>query len=268
MPQGIIDFIGGGNMATAMIQGLETLDACPTLRVCDPLDVVRQRHVQAGRVVVADVGELRQPSFVVLAIKPQMFPSVAPGLAAVIAPDALVVSVMAGISCGVIEAALPTARVVRVMPNTPMAVGRGMAGIAPGSRALAGDVDAAEALCAPSAEVLRVAESMLDAVTAVSGSGPAYFFRFCEVLMDAAQTQCGFSEDEARLLVSQTAQGSMAYLAAQDGFPAARLRAEVTSPGGTTAAALAVFDQGDLAGLARAALAAAVARAAELNAGA
>ena len=253
-------------MATAMIRGLETLSDRPAVRVCDPVDTVRARHADAGRSVAADVGALAAPALVVLAIKPQKFSEVARGLAAVIASDALVISVMAGISCGVIEEALPTSRVVRVMPNTPMAVGRGMAGIAPGRRAREADVDVAEALCAPSAEVLRVDESMLDAVTAVSGSGPAYFFRFCEVLMDAAQAECGFSEDEARLLVSQTAHGSMAYLASQEGFPAARLRAEVTSPGGTTAAALAVFDGRDLAGTARAALAAAVARAVELNA--
>ena len=268
MSHALIDFIGGGNMASAMIRGLETLPDGPTVRVCDPVADVRARHERAGRRVVEGVDALSDVRLVVLAIKPQKFSQVAPGLAATLTEDALVISVMAGISCAVIEAALPRARVVRVMPNTPMSVGRGMAGVAPGARARAADVDLAEALCAPSAEVLRVDEAKLDAVTAVSGSGPAYFFRFCEVLMEAAQAQCGFSEDEARLLVSQTAQGSMAYLAAQDGFPAARLRAEVTSPGGTTAAALAVFDGGGLASLTRAALAAAMARAAELNANA
>ena len=253
-------------MATAMIRGLETLAAPPAVFVCDPNDAVRTRYAEQGRAVVACVSAWDQPEVVVLAIKPQKFSAVAPKLRAVIAPDALVLSVMAGISCAVIEAALPSARVVRIMPNTPMAVGLGMAGVAPGARATAADMDLAEALCAPAAEVLRVEESRIDAVTAVSGSGPAYFFRFCEVLVEAAKSECGFTDAEARLLVSQTAKGSIAYLTAQDGFPAARLRVEVTSPGGTTQAALGVFDAGDLAGLAKGALAAAVARAAELNA--
>ena len=110
------------------------------------------------------------------------------------------------------------------MPNTPMAVGEGMSAVAAGSRATRADLDVAAAICAPSSQVMRVEESRIDDVAAVSGSGPAYFFRFCEVLMEAAQTQCGFSEAEARQLVSQTAKGAIAYVDSQADFPVARLR--------------------------------------------
>lgn len=99
----------------------------------------------------------------------------------------------------------------------------------------------------------------------MSGSGPAYVFRFIEALLQAATHQCGFSPDDAKLLVSETVQGAVAYLAAQPGYPAARLREQVTSKGGTTQAALGVFEEADLNGLVSRALAAAQSRAEELN---
>ena len=132
----------------------------------------------------------------------------------------------------------------------------------------AGDTDLAraEGLFAPCGKVLRVAdEGRMDAITAVSGSGPAYFFRFAEALVEAAE-RLGFTRDEAILLVGQTGEGSWKYLQ-QSGFEAAKLRQQVTSPGGTTAAALAVVDQADLTGLWVRALQAAEARGQELGRG-
>ena len=106
----------------------------------------------------------------------------------------------------------------------------------------------------------------MNAITAISGSGPAYFFRFCEIMVQAAKEVGGFSNEEAELLVRQTAQGAMAYLASQDGFPAARLRREVTSPGGTTEAALKVFSEGRLDRLVSQAIQSAISKGQELDA--
>lgn len=265
MKEHTLHFIGGGNMASAMIAGLDALEDSPTIVVCDPSESVRARHGSNGHKTLTGLAELRNAQILILAFKPQHFAAAVPDLQAALAPDALVVSIMAGISCQRIESALPNARVVRVMPNTPMAVNEGMSGVAGGSRATDSDVDIAAGICEPSGKVLRVDEDRMDAIAAVSGSGPAYFFRFCEVLVEAAKTTGGFSDAEARLLVSQTAKGAIAYLDSQDGFPAARLRQEVTSKGGTTFAALQVFDEGGLARLAQEAMSAAIARAKELD---
>jgi len=140
-----------------------------------------------------------------------------------------------------------------------------MVGIAGGQHATEADLRFTESVFASSANILRIDESKMNAITAVSGSGPAYIFRFLEVMLDAAQSVGGFSPQDAELLVSQTAQGAMAYLDAQEGFPVARLRQEVTSPGGTTEAALRVFQSGALDALVSDAVRAAIVRGAELD---
>lgn len=259
-------FLGGGNMATAILRGFATLEGFTPPRVVDPLESIRERHTQEGRPVNASVDELSGVSRMVLAVKPQQFSAIKGSVRRALAPNALVVSIMVGIGSDVIEAAFPGTRVVRVMPNTPMAVGLGMSGIAPGSAATDEDMDAVEVLCGASGGVLRVRENQIDDVAAISGSGPAYFYRFCEVLVEHAMGVCGFTREEANLLVAKTAEGSIAYLNSHEGFPAARLRKEVTSPGGTTQAALAVFEAKDLDGLVEEGLRAAKSRAAELNA--
>lgn len=263
-----VTFIGGGNMATAMIEGLESLDEPPEQVICDPSPEVRERHRRAGRRVVATPSELDAPDVVVVAFKPQHLPGASLDLLEALPADTLVVSVLAGVSTATIESYLPGVRVVRVMPNTPMAIGEGMCGVAGGQTATEQDVELAASLCRPAGEVLIVPEDRIDAITAVSGSGPAYFFRFCEVLVKAAREELDFSDEEARLLVSQTARGAISYLSAEDDFPASRLRRAVTSPGGTTEAALNVLDDGGLADLATAALSAACTRAGELDAAA
>jgi pyrroline-5-carboxylate reductase len=149
------------------------------------------------------------------------------------------------------------------MPNTPLAIGQGMVGLCAGANATARDLELAEALFAPCGKVLKVRdESRMDAVTAVSGSGPAYFFRFAEALVDGALA-LGFTRDEAVLLVGQTGAGSWDYLL-QSGFEAKRLREQVTSPGGTTAAALRTLDDGGFGALVTKALQAAEQRGKEL----
>ena len=261
----LIHFIGGGNMATAMILGLEALPTPPRLVICDRSEDARDRHGARGCSTVAAITDLTDVEVAVLAFKPQHFAGAVDDLRESLAPNALVLSILVGVSTRTIEAALPGIRVVRVMPNTPMMVGEGMSGVAPGSRASASDVDVAVELASASGRVIRVGESQIDDVAAISGSGPAYFFRFCEVLVDVAMKECGFSEETARVLVGQTARGALTYLESQEGFPAARLRKEVTSPGGTTEAALSVLAERGFAEMMAEAIQRAKARAVELN---
>jgi len=238
--------IGGGNMASAIIAGLAGLSERPRITVSEPDVAKRQVFIDQGHQAVGDNrAAIAGAEVVLLAIKPQVLTAIAGDLAAAFTKNHLLVSILAGMPTRRFEDILaPTChapRVVRAMPNTPMAIGRGMVGICPGANAGVADLVTAEALFAPCAKVLRVAEERMDAITAVSGSGPAYFFRFAEALLAAAQ-DLGFSRDEAALLVGTTGAGSWDYLE-RSGFDAARLREQVTSPGGTTAAALQVVNE-------------------------
>ncbi|MFM2089640.1 MAG: hypothetical protein RLZZ127_129 [Planctomycetota bacterium] len=260
-----IAFIGGGNMATAMLAGLRALPDAPALCVSEPDPAKRAGFTAQG---VTATGENTQAvafgRIVVLAVKPQVMAAVMPEVAAAWAADKILVSILAGTPSARLASFLPAgSRVVRAMPNTPLAIGQGMVGICAGGGATADDLALAEALFAPSGKVVRVAdESRMDAITAVSGSGPAYVFRVAEALVAAAK-DLGFTDAEAELLVGQTMQGSIAYLL-KERFEAARLRKAVTSPGGTTAAALAVLEQAGFDALWSNALKAAEARGREL----
>ena len=163
------------------------------------------------------IAEAKQITCALLAFKPQHFQSAVEDLRGALAKDALIISIMAGISTQTIGRALGDVRVVRVMPNTSTSAGGGMSGVAAGEGATDADVARAEAICSASGAVLQVSEAQMDAVTAISGSGPAYFFRFCEALM-AAVSRCGFSEDEARLLVFRPLKVRWPT-PAQEGFP-------------------------------------------------
>jgi pyrroline-5-carboxylate reductase len=238
-----IAFIGGGNMATAMIGGLAALSPRPELTVSEPDATKHAAFVAKGCATTTDNrAAVAMASVVVLAIKPQMASQVVPQLAAAWHGDKLLISILAGTPTAKLQGWLGAgARVVRAMPNTPLAIGQGMVGLCAGANATARDLDVAEAVFAPCGKVLRVAdEARMDAITAVSGSGPAYFFKFAEALVEAAMA-IGFTRDEAVLLVGQTGAGSWEYLQ-RSGFEAKRLREQVTSPGGTTAAALRQLD--------------------------
>jgi pyrroline-5-carboxylate reductase len=263
-----ISFIGGGNMATAMIDALLALPTPPALAVSDPDPAKRAAFAAKGLVVTADNNQATAAGgLICLAIKPLAAAQVVPEVGAAWGPDKLLISILAGMPTRRLEGWLPPgARVVRAMPNTPLAIGKGMVGLCRGRHASDADLALAEAFFSPCGKVLRVAdEARMDAVTAVSGSGPAYFFRFAEALVEAA-VGLGFTRDEAVLLVGQTGDGSWDYLQ-RSGFAAQRLREQVTSPGGTTAAALAVMDGADFVGTMRKALAAAEARGRELGKG-
>lgn len=257
-------FIGGGNMATAMIRGLAALAARPVITVAEP-DATKHPALAAlgCRVTSSNEEAVAGAVLVVLAIKPQMAAQVVPGFATAWNADKMLVSILAGTTAAKLAGWLPGARIVRAMPNTPLAIGKGMVGLCRGGAATAADLELATALFAPCAKVLTVAdESRMDAITAVSGSGPAYFFRFAEALVAAAE-KLGFTRDEAVLLVGQTGAGSWDYLMQSD-FAAEKLRIAVTSPGGTTAAALKTLDDGRFMELWSEALAAAERRGREL----
>ncbi len=261
-----ISFIGGGNMATAMLDGLLALAQPPTVVVADPNPGKRAAFTARGLIATADNGQATAAArIVVLAIKPQVAAQVVPEIGAAWATDKILVTILAGMPTTKLATWLPAgARIVRAMPNTPLAIGQGMVGLCAGAHADAADVALAEALFTPCAQVLRVAdEARMDAITAVSGSGPAYFFRFAEALVEGALA-LGFTRDEAVLLVGQTGAGAWRYLRERD-FAAAELRRQVTSPGGTTAAALQVLDDADFTGLITRALQAAERRGRELG---
>lgn len=180
---------------------------------------------------------------VLLAVKPQYMAQalqqIAPGLGA----GSVVVSVAAGVTTATLEDGLGSqVAVVRAMPNTPALIGEGVTAISAGSRAGDADLQVAERLLAGSGEVVTVPEALQDAVTAISGSGPAYLFYLAEAMVDAG-VGLGVPRTTATQLVAQTLRGAAGLLTQQDAHPTL-LRERVTSPGGTTAAAVAALDAG------------------------
>ena len=181
---------------------------------------------------------------IVLAVKPQVMREVLAELRPSVGRHTLVISIAAGISIETIGKGLETDRVIRTMPNTPAQIGKGITGAVAGAGLLADDVETAEALLGAAGKLIWFTEeAMLDAVTAVSGSGPAYVFNMVEALAVAAERQ-GFMPDDAMLFARETIIGAAALMAA-DPSPASTLRENVTSPKGTTAAALEILRGAD-----------------------
>ncbi len=240
-----IAFIGGGNMAGALIGGLVRAGAdAAAITVVEPFEPQRNKLAQAFGVVAQAAADVRlaEASTLVWAVKPQLFAAAA----APCAPytrHALQVSVMAGVRCAAVSLASGSARVVRAMPNTPALIGQGIAGLFATPEVGAGERAEVDALFAPTGATLWLArEDELDAVTALSGSGPAYVFYFLEAMMQAA-TEMGLSEAQGRLLAEHTFAGATA-LAQQSPLPPDELRAQVTSKGGTTHAAITALEAG------------------------
>ena len=259
-------FIGGGNMATAIIGGLLRQGrAAASILVVDPSPEQRARLAADLGVVCADAPDARlgQARTVVWAVKPQQFKAAAQACAT-LTGQALHYSVMAGLRTDDMARLLGSARIVRAMPNTPALVGQGMTGLY--ARPEVSDAERAniEAMVQPTGQAMWVAqEADLDAVTAVSGSGPAYVFFFIEAMMQAAQDM-GLSAEQGRQLALATFAGATA-LAAQSAEPPAVLRERVTSKGGTTYAAISHLQQANVQASFVAAMRAAQRRAAELG---
>lgn len=232
--------VGAGRMGRAMLAGWREQGLGPSV-VVDPAP---ETAGLAGPDVTVVQGAEQAPSgfmpaAVVFAIKPQQAASVVRAYRP-FTREAVVLSIMAGRTIGGIAALLPDAAIVRAMPNTPAAVRQGVAVCCAGHGVSAGARSLAEALLRAVGEVAWVDdEALLDAVTAVSGSGPAYVFLLAE-LLERAGIEQGLPPDLARLLARRTVIGSGALLAASD-EPAAALRRAVTSPGGTTEQALAIL---------------------------
>jgi pyrroline-5-carboxylate reductase len=234
-----IAFIGGGNMASALVGGLlKAGRAASSIHVVEPFEVQRDKLAQQfGVVVHAAAGvALDACGLVVWAVKPQLFAEAAAPCAPFVG-DALQLSVMAGIRSAAIVRASGSERVVRAMPNTPALIGQGIAGLYARDAVGPAERTAVEKVLAPTGQLLWVArEEDLDAVTALSGSGPAYVFYFVEAMMQAA-VDMGLSEAQGRTLALATFAGATA-LAQQSDEPPALLRERVTSKGGTTHAAI------------------------------
>ncbi|WP_341889689.1 pyrroline-5-carboxylate reductase [Variovorax sp. YR752] len=239
MSTDVLAFIGGGNMAAAIIGGLRASGrAGDSILVIDPGAAQRDklRAEQGVRTLAAADASLAQARVVVWAVKPQLFQAAAEPCAAHVR-GALQLSVMAGIRSDAIVRATGSERVVRSMPNTPALIGQGIAGLYAREAVNADERRIAEELLAPTGRTLWVArEEDLDAVTALSGSGPAYVFYFVEAMMQAAQ-EMGLSAEQGKQLALATFAGATALAQASDEPPEV-LRERVTSKGGTTYAAL------------------------------
>ena len=201
---------------------------------------------------------------VVLAVKPQDIHSVLAQLAGVLRTDQVLVALVAGVPLPVYERALSGVPVIRTMPNTPALVGEGITACAPGRHATVQHMGSARAVLSAVGRVEEVDEPLLDAVTAVSGSGPAYAYLLAEAMVAEGVRQ-GLDPDMAHRLAARTIKGAGALMEVSDDEPA-ELRRKVTSPGGTTAAALAVMEGGGFTSLIGAAVAAATERSKELGA--
>nr|MBF0222572.1 pyrroline-5-carboxylate reductase [Desulfobulbaceae bacterium] len=264
-----IGFIGGGRMAEALIQGICASGlALPEQIFVVDLDQGRRTflHDSFGVSVFDQAGPVVDScDLLVLAVKPQVMAKALGGIKDSVQSRHLLVSIAAGVSLASIETALDGApcHLVRVMPNTPALVGEGAAAISPGKGADEADVAKVKALFDAVGQTVVLAESYLDAVTGLSGSGPAYVFSFIEGLIDGG-VKVGLPRPEAQTLVLQTVLGS-AKLAMETKQSPADLKAMVTSPGGTTIAGLHAMARAGFQGILMDAVEAATKRSRELG---
>ncbi|QER40482.1 pyrroline-5-carboxylate reductase [Acinetobacter suaedae] len=260
-----ICFIGGGNMAQALIGGLLSRGLPVTrITVSDPVEQIRQILEEKGIQTTTDNGEaIKNADVVVLAVKPQVLATVLQPLKGLLS-DKLVISIIAGAEIQTISDLIGgSQRIVRVMPNTPALVQTGAHGIYASAAVGTQDRELTSQILAATGLTIWVDnEAQIDAVTAVSGSGPAYFFYLMESMIRAGKN-LGLDEKVATALTLQTALGA-AQMAITSSNSPAELRKNVTSPNGTTQAALEVFDRAQISQNIQAALAAAQKRSQEL----
>jgi pyrroline-5-carboxylate reductase len=240
---GTIVLVGAGKMGSAMLDGWIALGLAPSrVAVIEPQPSAEISALAArGLKLNPDPRAVADPAVIVIAVKPQSAAEVVPAAAPLMGPSTVVVSIMAGQRLASLERALPAgSAVVRTMPNTPAAIGRGITVAVANARVSAPQRDLAQRLLAAIGAVEWVDdEGLLDAVTAVSGSGPAYVFLLAEALAEAGAA-AGLPSDLAERLARATVAGS-GELLHRSPLDAATLRRNVTSPGGTTEAALALL---------------------------
>jgi pyrroline-5-carboxylate reductase len=247
--EGQLAFIGVGNMGEAILRGLVEREAVRP-------DQVRASHPRAERrealgerygvaTFASNAEAARGADVVVLCVKPQIFRTVLAEVGPVLSDDTLTLSIAAGVPIAAMERSLHReARVVRVMPNTPCLVGAGASAIAPGPHATEADLALAERIFEAVGVTVQVDESLIDAATGLSGSGPAYVFLVIEALADGG-VKVGLSRGRALKLAAQTVFGA-AQLLIQSGEHPGRLKDQVTSPGGTAIAGIHTLESGGL----------------------
>ena len=234
-----VAIVGNGVMGEGMINSLLTAGIKSSEIVIKDKRAERVDELVRNYGVIS--GHIHEVDVVIIAVKPQDFETCIAELRAEVEHDFLLVSLLAGVKSSRIENQVGgKARVIRVMPNTPILLGEGMSVIAKGKSGTDGDLAWVVNLLSNSGKTLVVEEELMDAVTAVSGSGPAYFYGFVESMIKAAN-KLGLSEQDSKLLVHQTLIGA-GKMVQESGKDAATLRREVTSPNGTTAAALSSFE--------------------------
>jgi pyrroline-5-carboxylate reductase len=264
----LITFIGGGNMASALISGLANPPRSDLqIHVVDPDDAARERlQTTFGLTVFTEpLTAVSGADVVLLAVKPQIMPAVLDQLYGHVQPGQLVLSIAAGVTVESIEARLGSGlAVVRCMPNTPALIGHGITGMTAGQHCTASQKALAEEILSAASEVVWLEdEDLMDAVTAISGTGPAYYFLLTEVLAKVAR-ELGLPAATADRLAAITSFGAGAMIASSPD-EAEELRRRVTSPGGTTEAAMAVLENGSFRQLMRQAIRAARDRSRELS---
>jgi len=231
-----IGFMGAGKMADALVSGMIASHAAVPQRlyVADPSEERRRLFAEKlGPNVFADNVQLTLTCDVlVLSVKPNVVPQVCHGVAAAVTPAHLVVSIAAGVTVGALQEMLGTDRLIRVMPNTPALIGAGAAAFCTGPGAIEGDALLVEEMLGAVGLCVRVDEEHMDAVTGLSGSGPAYVYMMIEALA-AGGVAVGLPADVSARLAAQTVLGA-GRMAAETGRDPARLREDVTTPGGTT----------------------------------
>lgn len=264
-----IGFLGAGQMATALAKGwigAGLLDAAKCL-ASDPFPNAREAFTAATgiRCLESNAEVAKACSVVVLAVKPQTMPALLKEIRSALRPDTLIVSIAAGITLGQLAEILkPSARIVRVMPNTPALVGLSATAFSANAAATPADADLVSTLFSSIGVAFPVAEKLLDAVTGLSGSGPAYVYVMIEALADGG-VRAGLPRDVALKLAAQTVLGS-AKMVLETGLHPGALKDAVASPGGTTIAGLHALEQAGFRGAIMDAVLAAAERAEELGA--
>jgi pyrroline-5-carboxylate reductase len=267
-----VAILGSGSMGGAILEGILASDGAEAGVVVTTRSAVSaagfaDRSGVRAIAVETDSDANRRAAadadVVLLAVKPANVLALAAEIAGATKPGAVIVSVAAGVPISALETRLPGTLVVRAMPNTPSTIGRGVTGISAGALADERALRLAETVFASVGSVHRVDEAQLDALTAISGSGPAYVFYLIEKL-SAAGVELGLDEHLAAALAAETFAGASELLLHSDAAPV-ELRRRVTSPGGTTERAIAVFDDRDVSGTVSAAAQAAATRSAELS---
>lgn len=258
-----IGFIGGGNMAEALIKGI-TSHGMKDIIVSEPREERREYLEEKFRINTTSSNKEAVSScgMIILAVKPQNMEGLLSEIAGDIDGSKTVVSIAAGITLDYLSSKLKTKKLIRVMPNTPALVGEGMTVLSMCECFSGNEISTVRDIFMSVGKVITLPEKHMNAVTALSGSGPAFFALFTEAMIEAG-VKSGLSGDDAAILANQTLLGTARQL--ETGMPPEKLRAMVTSPGGTTAAGLEVFEKNRLRETVQSAIDAAIKRAEELG---